>query len=185
MLIKALVKDGLVVGLIVVESLDFAVDGMETVPVVEGQTMPAIGWAYAAGTFTPPMELPPTAEQLAQRLRMAREAARARIRAGRAWQEVQPVSISAGTFEADLDSQRRIGLASQQAQDAIASGTPAQGQLDWETLDGSAITLTARQCINLNKAMWKQIEAAATRARAMRQQVAAALDIPTLDAIAW
>lgn len=181
---KAWVQGGIVVALFMVDDLAFDPgDGRELVPVV-GE-MPGIGWSYASGAFSPPPQPEPTPEEMATRLQLARRMALARIRAGRAWQEVQPVTTAAGSFDADLDSQRRIGLAAQQAQDAITAGTPAQGQLEWDTVDGVAITLTARQCLNLARAFWKQAESAATKARTLRAQVAAATDITTLDAITW
>lgn len=181
---KAYVVDGVVAGVFVVDDLAFDPgDGRELVPVL-GE-LPAIGWLYANGQFSAPPVPDPTPEQQAERLQFARRMALARIRAGRSAAELADVTTAAGTFAADLDSQRRIGLAAQQAQDAITAGTPAQGQLDWETADGTAITLTARQCLNLAKAFWKQAEAAATKARGLRAQVAAAPDIATLDAITW
>jgi hypothetical protein len=106
-----------------------------------------------------------------------------RIKGARDAAEFGVFTWSGHTFDGDESAQRRLAMAEQAAQRAVAAGLSPT--IDWTLADNTAVTLSAQDVIAAFAAMTDNIRAAHDKARALRAQIEAATTVEQLEAITW
>lgn len=104
----------------------------------------------------------------------------AQIKQARTAAETALINVAGRTYDADVESQRRISGAVQ-----LAVLAPAGWTIDWTLADNTVATLTAAEVVAVGIALGAQVSAAHAAARLLREQIDAASSINDLQSITW
>ena len=113
-------------------------------------------------------------------LTTAKTSAKDRITKARDTDELNGFEAYGKTFDSDVDSQRRILIAS-----ATAQGVGASFSIDWTCADNSVITLGYEQMIGLPALMAIIGDQLHQKARTLKAQIDAATTLAEIESAVW